>query len=194
MMSSNVRQLSGSHLPTDPNNQNDKLPLFDSTPASRFVPPAVSHNAIVGVEDAARSVADGRSDSADKTARTQSSDIDSSRELESSFWLQRKDQATVAILAVLLLMGLAAKWFLAGLTDQPAIVEHSADYRVNLNTASLIEISQLKGIGPALAKRIVESRAESGPFRSVEDLQRVSGIGAKKLEANKAWIIVGPLE
>lgn len=49
---------------------------------------------------------------------------------------------------------------------------------VNLNTASQAEIESLPGIGPALAKRIIEGR----PYRSLEDLDRVKGIGPKLLE------------
>ena len=54
----------------------------------------------------------------------------------------------------------------------------AAGERVNVNTASLAELQQLKGIGPVKAKRIVESR----PFRTVDDLIRVKGIGPKTLE------------
>jgi competence protein ComEA len=49
---------------------------------------------------------------------------------------------------------------------------------VNLNTASQAEIESLPGIGPVLAQRIIEGR----PYRSLEDLDRVKGIGPKLLE------------
>jgi competence protein ComEA len=48
---------------------------------------------------------------------------------------------------------------------------------VNVNTASAEELQTLPGIGPALARRIVEDRAARGPFRSAEELARVFGIG-----------------
>lgn len=54
---------------------------------------------------------------------------------------------------------------------------------VDLNTATLEQLETLDGIGPALAQRILDQRTQHGPFRSVEDLSEVSGIGPKRLEA-----------
>jgi competence ComEA-like helix-hairpin-helix protein len=50
--------------------------------------------------------------------------------------------------------------------------------RVNINTASQAELEALTGIGPVIARRIIEGR----PFRSVDDLDRVKGIGKRRLE------------
>ncbi len=49
--------------------------------------------------------------------------------------------------------------------------------RVSLNTATAAELDVLPGIGPVLAQRIVDHRAENGPFTSVEQLDDVPGIG-----------------
>ncbi|HEV8375877.1 MAG TPA: helix-hairpin-helix domain-containing protein [Candidatus Polarisedimenticolia bacterium] len=54
--------------------------------------------------------------------------------------------------------------------------------RVNLNTATVDELTTLPGIGPSYAKRIVEFREKNGPFKKVEDLLNVQGIGEKTLE------------
>jgi len=48
---------------------------------------------------------------------------------------------------------------------------------INLNRAGATELDALPGIGPALADRIVADRDQNGPFGSVDDLDRVSGIG-----------------
>ena len=55
--------------------------------------------------------------------------------------------------------------------------------RVDLNTATAAELETLPGIGPALAGRIVEFRSSYGPFRDLNDVLLVRGIGARKLEA-----------
>lgn len=52
---------------------------------------------------------------------------------------------------------------------------------VNVNTASEAQLEQLPGIGPGRAQAIVADRQANGPFRSMEDLGRVKGIGAKTL-------------
>lgn len=49
---------------------------------------------------------------------------------------------------------------------------------VSLNSADAAALDTLQGIGPVTAQRIVDDRARNGPFRRVEDLDRVSGIGA----------------
>ncbi len=61
---------------------------------------------------------------------------------------------------------------------------------LDLNLASAEELQRLPGIGPALSRRIVEERARR-PFGSVDDLRRVAGIGAKKLEALRPYVRVG---
>lgn len=54
--------------------------------------------------------------------------------------------------------------------------------RINLNTASADELATIDGIGPVLAARIVEFRESHGPFREIEDVTLVSGIGPRKME------------
>jgi competence protein ComEA len=55
----------------------------------------------------------------------------------------------------------------------------SAARRINVNSASAAELDLLPGIGPALAGRIIADREANGPFRTLDDLDRVSGIGPK---------------
>ena len=62
--------------------------------------------------------------------------------------------------------------------------------KINLNKATAAELSQLKGIGMKYAERIVQYRDKNGPFKNVEDLLNVQGIGPKTLEKNKDRITV----
>ncbi|GAB4400832.1 MAG: hypothetical protein Kow00123_09360 [Anaerolineales bacterium] len=61
---------------------------------------------------------------------------------------------------------------------------------LNLNTATAAELEQLPGIGPALAARIVQYRQEHGPFRTVDALLLVSGIGPSTLERIRNLVTV----
>lgn len=63
-------------------------------------------------------------------------------------------------------------------------------HRVNLNTATQAELELLPGIGPAMAKRIMEYRKEHGKFASVDQLDNVRGIGEKTLEKLRALVTV----
>jgi competence protein ComEA len=62
------------------------------------------------------------------------------------------------------------------------------DPPVNVNTADVATLQRLPAVGPTLAARIAEARAD-GPFKSIEDLRRVKGIGAKTLEALRPVVI-----
>ena len=64
-------------------------------------------------------------------------------------------------------------------------------YRININTASWYEFALLEGIGPSYSKRIIEYRQRHGPFHSIDDLKRVKGIGAHRLERMRPWLTLG---
>jgi len=61
---------------------------------------------------------------------------------------------------------------------------------VNVNVATQDELETLPGIGPSTAQKIIADREANGPFSTVQDLTRVSGIGEKKLESILALVCV----
>ncbi|NOY92435.1 MAG: hypothetical protein GXP55_14670 [Deltaproteobacteria bacterium] len=63
---------------------------------------------------------------------------------------------------------------------------------LDLNRADQPSLELLPGIGPALAQRIVRSRRRDGPFRQLDDLRRVRGIGMRRLEALRGLLRVVP--
>lgn len=64
----------------------------------------------------------------------------------------------------------------------------STDGVVNINTADADELDTLPGIGPAMAQRIIDYRQLNGGFKSIDEIQNVRGIGAKKFENIKSRI------
>ena len=61
---------------------------------------------------------------------------------------------------------------------------------VNINTANAAELQTLSGVGPSMAQSIIDERTQNGPFTSIEDLMRVSGIGEKKFAKIKDCICI----
>lgn len=61
---------------------------------------------------------------------------------------------------------------------------------ININTADEKELQQIKGIGPALAGRIIDYRENNGAFKSIDEIKKVRGIGDKTFEKMRDQITV----
>jgi competence protein ComEA len=111
--------------------------------------------------------------------------------------LRHADQAVVAGLVVLSLVGMAAYFvvqggFRGGLIEIDRATPLEARFRVDINQAEWPEFSQLPEVGETLARRIVDSRAMNGSFKDNDDLRRVRGIGPRTLERIRPYLLPLP--
>ena len=113
-------------------------------------------------------------------------------------WLLRRgDQVAVAGLVVVALLATVGWWIAqGGWSGRLAEIDQGEPltvcFEVDINTADWPELMQLPGIGPKLAKRIVESRQTDGPFASPDDLRRMRGIGKKVFAQIRPYLRATP--
>lgn len=62
--------------------------------------------------------------------------------------------------------------------------------KIDINRAGSRDLEKLPAIGPAMAKKIIDFRKESGDFRKVEDLMKIKGIGSKKFNKLREHVFV----
>lgn len=127
---------------------------------------------------------------------TDNSTIDSGGS-RSILGLHRSDQVFVAVmLAALVILSVVYWTKLSGWGQKPVEIKRlpvrEYDFRLDVNSATWVQWAQLEGIGEVLARRIVADRNQQGPFATVDDIRRVNGIGAKKLDAIREWLYVTP--
>jgi competence protein ComEA len=65
-----------------------------------------------------------------------------------------------------------------------------ADAKVNINEATRAQLMKLSGVGPGTADRIISYRQAHGPFRRVQDLEKVEGVGKGVIERNEGRLAV----
>ncbi len=111
--------------------------------------------------------------------------------------LRRLDQLTIAVLTAIALVGATVWWIGAGGLSGKLIEINNAPgltykFSVDINEAEWPELAQLPGIGETLAKRIVAGRETLGRFRSIEELDQVNGIGPRKLEQMRRYLLPMP--
>jgi len=115
--------------------------------------------------------------------------------------LRRAEQACAGCVLFISLLAIAISIFIqhhrgSGLIDLEDPHERDEiEFQVDLNTAEAAELRLLPGVGEKIAQRIIDSRTKDGRFQSVDDLQRVRGIGPKTLERIKPYLLpIAPAE
>ncbi len=106
--------------------------------------------------------------------------------------LNKKETIAISLFFTFVLIGEIGLWYYKVLNppkyeilkrpNKEIILEDSTK-KISLNNSSYEQLLQVPGIGPTLARRIIENR----PYRSVEDLMNVKGIGKKKFEKLKDY-------
>lgn len=107
--------------------------------------------------------------------------------------LRRADQATVCFLVTSCFVAILVHWVWATVSGDSLIEIEQAPvitprFEVRVNHAEWPELTLLPRIGPTLARRIVEHRERHGPFRSVEQLEDVPGIGPKTVRRIQPFV------
>lgn len=113
------------------------------------------------------------------------------------FELAPRDQRVLAILLSSILAFYGFDWIrdrVSGRQElRQAWIEWMRDpvlTTIDVNSAPAVELETLPRIGPKLAERVIEHRRRHGPFRSVDDLGRVPGIGPKTVEQLRPYVVV----
>jgi comEA protein len=102
----------------------------------------------------------------------------------------KKHEGIILAVIVLLLIGInvigyckRARW-----ERQYVMIIDEIKSQVSINNATKLELESLPGIGPSLAQRIIDYRADHGVFRTLEGLKHVNGIGEKKYRSILPYI------
>ncbi len=109
-------------------------------------------------------------------------------------FLRRADQALpgAIVCASLAIVGLWSLWqghVRGRRIDIDRAEPIAIDFKIDVNQADWPELALMPNIGEQLAKRIVENRRQNGPFRDLDDLRRVRGIGPRTLESMKPFLL-----
>ncbi|MCP3691219.1 MAG: helix-hairpin-helix domain-containing protein [Planctomycetaceae bacterium] len=108
--------------------------------------------------------------------------------------LRFADQRSVAALLVLgLVVLLSSRWY-GGYERLDEVTEErvAVKFRVDVNRAGQAELGLLPGIGPTLAGRIIRSRQQEGWFLRAAQLQRVRGVGPRKVQQMESYLVFHP--
>ncbi len=109
--------------------------------------------------------------------------------------LTRSQQVLLAVIVALMLSMSVGRMVWYAVFGEPLVEivrlpEKQFDLKIDINRAGWVEWMQLPEIGEKLGKAIVLDREEHGRFTSIEDVQRVNGIGARTLEKLRPYLMM----
>lgn len=112
-------------------------------------------------------------------------------------WLTWSQHRSLLVLVSSGLLALACHWvYLGGHSGRLIEIDRAepltAEYLVDVNRADWPEMVQLPGVGETLARRIISDRQARGPFRDIDELDRVEGIGLRTLERMRPYLLPIP--
>jgi competence protein ComEA len=111
---------------------------------------------------------------------------------------RRRGLAGAALVIMAIAAGRASLVCAAPSRGAPSAKSATADAAdkapVDINAADAEKLATLPGVGPSIAQRIVEYRKEHGPFKSVDELVNVRGVGEKLLGRLREHVTVGAKE
>jgi competence protein ComEA len=107
-------------------------------------------------------------------------------------WSRPAQQATGFLLGLAVALLLVRTFGLLGFGSRPTDYQpgQAVTLRIDLNRADRTELRQLPGVGEATATRILDHRQAHGPFRRVDELASVPGIGPATVEKLRPWVTV----
>jgi len=108
--------------------------------------------------------------------------------------LHVRDQRVLLVIGGVFFAIMGFRWYLMARNPEPLPWRRGEAFdrlfRVDVNTATWVEWSQLEGIGPSFAHRIVADRNANGRFSSINDVARVRGIGEATLDRIRPWLTI----
>jgi competence protein ComEA len=112
----------------------------------------------------------------------------------SPWYLQPRDQRMIAAILCVAFIAVVGYWWIGswrhGWIEIDSAERQTVEFQIDLNSAEWSEFSQLPGVGETLARRIVERRQQSGPYRNADELLKVQGVGKKTLERIKPFLVI----
>ena len=104
--------------------------------------------------------------------------------------MRRRVGAMVGLCLVAMTLAVATGSVVAAEGDAGKSANSEPARQIDINKATAVELTAIPGVGTAIAQRIVEFRDKQGPFRRVEDLLKIRGIGEKSFQKIRPYVKV----